>query len=333
MEEKNQTKALTVLEAYALAPNKHTVFFGAGGITTTLASHYAELIKANALSINAEFSRTAAFHGIMDFKGKEVEVDLFRTIDLEGLATKEGEMYALSAWLREAVKAKDSLIQYFKTVNYTDLLVEGVLPVFTENRPTPKSIPAMNMLKDEDILGNFNVAERADYYKVEAKAAHLGIKIHPKGVIYNIKAELEKGRGTGFKALPDGSGESTFLVNYEALYDLETIRSIYFRLQAQHKSAESSLNHYKALIKNAVTEGNAKLQQEYTNLVRSVSTEYQKELAGYNARLEAHDAEIGALISDAEKLRLELIKYVSQLKVIIPKDLEYIVKEIADLSA
>lgn len=316
-----------------LAPNKHKVFFAATGLTTTEASHKADLIKETAVAIGDQFTQTGAYHGVLDFAGKAVSVDNFNKIDLEALSTREGELYALSAWLREAVSAKDKLLRQFKDINIAEFTPERSFPQFEEERPSADGITRPNVITEDDIIGEFSIAERAEYLTVEAKAAHLGKKIHPKGVIFKLKADLQKGKLTTYKELPSGHGSATYLIEYDPLYNKEDVEGIYFRLQDTHRAHESRLNYFKARIKNGVTEQNAKLNQEYADAVRKESAEYDILSNAWNTKFRAFNQEQYAYKVELEKLRLEVIKYISQLKVIVPSDLKHILDEIAEKSA
>lgn len=315
-----------------LLPKKHTIFFADKGLTQTEASHKANIIKEKADRIAALLKNTAAYKDVVDFKGKEVMLDTFEKLsNLEELCLEEGEMYSLSSWLREGVKAKELLLKLVKVMAPWELESNKELrKVFGEVIPTKPYIEALILLDEDAILGEWTIAERSEYLSLLAKAAHLGKKLHNDGALTKIRKDLHAKKNTSFKELHDSAGYSTFVVTHHPLYEVEEIDKIFFNLQEQHRSTEAKLNWYKAKLQNELTSKNIKVSEEHALLTRKILGPYEKELRNFNTLREVFNDEYNAWVAELEVTRAALLNYISQIRIVIPKDLEHIAAKFAD---
>jgi hypothetical protein len=316
-----------------LLPKKQKVFFAEKGVTASEADHKSNMIKERAEAIEAEFGNTAAYTAIMTFEGDEkVNLDKFVTIKVEELALKQGEMYALSSWLREAVKAKNAMLTFIQGLPVQKFTLEDEkeeVPKFTMEHPPVKYPTNFPPVTEDDVIGTFTVAERAEYLSLNSHASHLGKKLHHVGKITSIRRDLQKGTITDFKELPNGNGMKTYIVKKTPLYNLEEFNKVFFDLQEKHRSFEQRLNYYKARIANEVTDGNAKIKQIYANEARALQLEYAEAIRPYNDAHKQYSADMLEYNTLLEKRRLELIKHISGLKIVIPEKLQHIIDETA----
>lgn len=309
---------------------RYKIFFGDKGLSITEANHKANLLKELAKGISAQFELTAGYHGIIQFDGNKIDADNFTDMDLEGQAKLEGDIYSLTAWLREAIKAKNELLQSIKIMPGALLLIddEKTPDNWTEIRPQLKQVPMYTPFTLEDALGGLSIPERTDYITIEAKAAHLGKKIHPGGVIHEIRTALQQKRISTFTNMPNGQGMKAYVVQWEALYDLGVIDTLFFRLQSEYRSYEEKLNYLKAQLQNTTTNTNAELQQKYTNAVEAMQVEYKAKSEEWSKGYNKSIMEITKFNSQMEERRLQLTRHIAALKVVIPNALQSLVDKL-----
>jgi vacuolar-type H+-ATPase subunit H len=327
----NQETKVNIKDIYeTLIHKRFRTFFDAKGLTISEANYKANLIKEVAESIEAQFKNTSAYTSEMIFDGRNLALDSFISIELKDLANQEGNLYGLSAWLREAIKAKALLLTQVATMDSLSLLMpdETLIESFTERQPNRIQPLRQLFVTEEDVLGAFSIGERAEYYAVEAKAAHLGKKIHPNGVISRIRKDLQTERKVTFKQLPDGVGQKTYVVEHIPLYNPESVDDLFFELQSQHRSYEEKLNYFKARIKNEVTDANAKSQEVFTKAVRAAHDAYELLIQEWQKDFVKAQTAQREQISLLEERRLQLTKHVAALKVVIPKEFEVVLETI-----
>jgi hypothetical protein len=309
-------------------PASLMVFFGENGLSQTEANHQANMVKEVATIIGRQFQNTAAVTESITINDgntvKTVKLDNKTAIaDIEIEAELEGELYALSAWLREAIKAKQSVLQLVEHAEDKAFLLPGeVLPELTMQRPYFKEPAKQKTWTAEDILGEFSVAERADYLKKESIAAHLGKKIHAGGILAQIKEELSSFAPFRFQDLNNNGGKHSFPVERTALYEVKAFNKAFLELQERHRVVEAKLNWYKARIQNTVTERNAEEYAEHRKRYDEAYTLFQKELNVFNDHAEDVSNRIAALSQTLNQRRLLKIREVSAWKIVIPQKLE-----------
>ncbi len=311
-------------------PNKNRVFFvEKGGLTSTEASHKANLITEKLRDLVAQFENTGAFESTMDFDGKSIRMDKNQTIPhLEALSLVEGDLHSLTSWLREGVVAKNIMLNSLRTLPLDKLFLkeEEGFPKFEDKAPMMEPVTPLIVVKEDDIIGRFTIKERAEYLALISRAAHLGKKIHKGGVIANIRKHLQRGILTSFEEKSNGLGMKTYVVEHKPLYDKEDIEKIYFKLQEQHRSYEAKLNYYKAMIADEVNTINAEALQVYNNEYKAKALAYQALQTDYSQKWQAHNSAVNQINTSLEKRRLELTQHVSGLKIVIPEELKEIVK-------
>lgn len=306
-------------------PKHLTVFFGDEGLSQTEANHQANMVKEIADGYKRVFANTAAFTEILEYNStKEVPLDSKKGIkDLRMEAVREGNLYALSAWLREAVKAKQNLIDLVRNAPDIDFLQEGEsFPRITLDEPRLINPANPKNWKDEDIIGEFTIAERAEFLMLEAQAAHLGKKLHADGILNKINHELATFDTYRFHNLADGAGLKAFPVKRVALYAKDDFQKDFFQLQDEHRGFEAKLNWYKARIQNEVTMRNAQAQEEYRKAFQDVYSEYNVKRMEFERHVQDVNKAEKMLLNEIGQRRLELVKQISAYKIVVPNELK-----------
>ena len=174
---------------------KDLVFFKKEGeegvaLTSTSANHIANMAKEyiqgmetqlnNVSFLNVEVGLISAnAHNVIQ-EGTSREVLSSIPSMLESIAQAK----SLIAWLREAIKAKNDLIDGLQSVSLDDWCEEcGV--------EKPLSPVAPHVLTEQEYYASFPIKERNRYYQLETVAAVIGKYIHPNDVLSDERKKLK----------------------------------------------------------------------------------------------------------------------------------------------
>lgn len=229
-----------------------------GGITSTSANHLANIAKelitkyeAQLLEIsflNKEVSLISENKSKLLKKGRTDVSDLTETIE------KIGSLKSFCAWVREAIKKKEEMLQALSC-----LTLEAYLKSIGQEIMTP---PISPLPVDKDtIINEMSRAERQEYLSDEAHAATIGKYIHPDGSLSLARRELLQCQYTPSKV--EGQGRDLIIYNYSPSLDPEEVEKIFMSLQETHRVYEKSLNAKKAKIQEEVNSRNLLQQSEY----------------------------------------------------------------------
>lgn len=312
-----------------IAPKHLLTFLGEKGLTSSEADHRANLIKEGHTPLVARWNSTGAISKTVNYKGEQVVLSEFRKIDLIADSMVEGQMNSLSAWLREGIKAKDAIANLVMSANLDNFVSDEDPLIPTQLPVTPVQKPVrLKVVSEDDVLGGFTIAERAEYYTLQSMAASIGKRIHNGGEISNMRKELAVFKSKEFLQMQDGNGYNNFVVTNVPVYEPSELETAFMDLQEKHRAAESRLNFLKANIKNEVNLQNQANQQEYSTATMKNQEVYRKEYSDYQAAFqEIRNAQIAAQ-AVLEKRRLELTRYVSKLRIVIPNSLQPILDTI-----
>ena len=191
-------------------------------------------------------------------------LDNFKKVDDIGeKLTEIGSLYAISAYLRTAIKEKEARLDVL-TKKLTNIQLEA------EAEVKPIDYEHLNRLREvtiEDYLKTLSLEEVVRYKEAEAKAAHIGKYIHN---FDEVRANLTKKELITLKQV----GEQVFKVKNVPLYDLAELQELQEQLLAQHREVESEVNFYKAQFRTF--QNNAQLQ--YEQELQKLQQERQKKV-------------------------------------------------------
>lgn len=265
-------------------------FFSDKGITSSSANHLANIAKETAEQIKSElnninFLKTTV--SLLGSKDPQLIKDGISNEDLETIQDKLQvviEANAFIAWVREAIKAKDDEITAVKSMSvesyYSDVLQLGVMD---NELMYPKEI------KDSDILANWNIKERNEYFSLEAEAAVIGKFIHPEGSYAKARKKLLNNNEKVVEK------SDSYVLVYESIptVDVNKEEEVFFKLQKKHREVNAQLNKLKSRItneklalqveeNNKVVEHNSKIRdvrQKYTDLLNEYRTKETDRIA------------------------------------------------------
>lgn len=289
-------------------PTKHTVFFTAEGESVSMseANHVANLCGEISKSLASSIQSAGAFQETVNVDGNCVVLRNPSKIDLVEASTKEGEVYALSAWLREGIKAKDALLNLVQGADTDKFANEGEFPTYKIPNP-----PQLQIFTEDDAIGEFTIAERAEYYRLEAFAAHIGKRIHSSnkedGVVAKVRDQVISFTPSRMVRFESGPGPKDYPSTCTLIYTTEEVDKAFFSLQELHREYNSKLNAFKARIKNLMTLRNTEYRKAYNQALNE-----------YESVQESYRASINKFRSQMEERRLALVKQIAGYKIVIP---------------
>ena len=142
---------------------ENKVFFGENGLTSTSANHVANLAK-EFISSSENYLDSISFVNcevglIGSDKNQTYSLGVHNLNDVEAILADIAKCKALIAWLREAIKAKNSLISdinNFNIFNYCRL----------KEIPYPERPQLPNYLTAEKYYDSLPIKERNEYYSL-----------------------------------------------------------------------------------------------------------------------------------------------------------------------
>ena len=211
---------------------------------------------------------------------------------------------SLIAWLREAIKAREHLVE---EINNTTLEVWAK----ANNIVLPTEPTEDDSLTEDEYLASLGVKERNAYLQLQTQCAVLGKYIHQNGSFATARANMVKASNNPHRV--SDSGRDTTIYTKNLSVTPEKVEDMYFELQQAHRELQASLNsleHKKTLaIEKSEAEVLAKYNEEYDN--------YTTEMAKHRASL--------------KKWKQAKITEIGNWKIILPDSLKEIYETIAAL--
>ena len=226
------------------------------------------------------------------------------------LLKEKGRLHATQAFLMEAIKEKDSVMNRLISTSFDNSHIER--PEFPE---IPEPIELYDVSESWG-WAQLSASEHSEYLEAEAMAAHLGQFIHNRGKLDKMRREVADLPSIEWMSVKDGERTPVRInkhhTSQELLATLEQIASA-------HRTYEQRVNYFKAKVKNLVSDENARIQKVNSDLwaqydatmdreseIRSKAFEsyrnqVQKETADFNA---AREEQRRLAICGAEELTI-----------------------------
>lgn len=304
---------ITLNEKLAENISHHLVFFSDTGLSMSEANSVAGKAGDIADSVARLLNQTGSFIKTTDLDGKKVTLVAPKKLDnLVEVCQKDGQLYGLKAYLMEAIKAKNSFIDYLKTAELKDF-IEGD-EKFHDYDKKEDEYPVRRTVNENTVLQKWNLEERAEYYLLEAQVAHLGKKIHPNGILDKIAQESFEGIRYEREELNSGQGGTkTHIAEVVSVYTPSEAQTTFYTLHDLRREHEKKLNWYKA-----------RLQNELNTQSIEAEKEFQARLNEYTELQKKKREEDEVLKSTLQSRRLALVKEASDLKILLPNTLKEI---------
>jgi hypothetical protein len=219
------------------------------------------------------------------------------------LLKDKSSYHALQAYLMEAVKYKDNLLEIEK---YNSFKTELVFPL------TPNYIPTTTIKEVDEKWGWEQLSEKeyCEYLEAETYASHIGQYFHRGGVLDNLRKNYNSDLELSFIELKkDEKIPITSTPNHTEKYLID----LHENLANVHREFEQKVNYYKSKVKNLVSNknieiskinsdiltkaevANKKLRQEYNELVNDYNTKLSLESLEFNENKEVQSKRISSL--------------------------------------
>lgn len=277
---------------------KDMIFFSndGNGLTSTSANHIANLAKEMIQEMETSLTELSLFSTTVTLiggAGPNVLNQGSSDSDVEAIIGKLhsiADAKSLIAWLREAIKAHERLLNENSRLSLADYAKEKGI----ELKEMPKPEPS---LTEDEYFAAKSMDERCRYYSKETLAATLGKAIHPGGAFSDARKGLQEKTQRPHDV--EGNGRDTLIYSYTPTVDGKVVEDVYFRLQKQYREAQAQVNAMKADCKKAMEESAiasktayTKAMSEWTNsrkLLEAEHSEYiqrkAKELAALKIRI------------------------------------------------
>lgn len=296
---------------------KINTFFSPDGISSSAANFIAELAKTRNAALVTRIDSATAYVETVNFQGAPVIIVNPTPVDL--LEVKHiADLYALSAWLREAIKAKNELLEHTRGVDdtffgahpeFAPIPVKHFVAPVAPVEPTP-----------EEAISQFTQDELVEYFTLEANAAHIGKRIHPDGSIYKLAADVaaHRERKAEFCQIDGASHVKTFT----PVYDESTVTQTVSELHHFHNEFQRKLNWYKARIQNWITQTKARRMAAYKAEVENRQNEVNENNQRAKENVAAYNSAVVAAKAGNEEKRMVELKSIASYKIAIPSVLQ-----------
>jgi len=289
---------------------KDEIFFAENGITTTSASHIANLAKENYALIEKNLEKVKFYTteiSLLGFSNKQI---LSEGVDEKVLKTISDSLIAIAklksliAWLREAIKAKDRLIKEASALS--DDIIALSLGIKLPERPE-----SYGRLTEDDVIATWSIKQRNRYYYLDTLCSTIGKYIHPNGSFSDARESfIEK---LSEKHSIQGGGRDTIIYSYIPTVTKEDVEDTFFKLQNDYREFQAELNSMKHQIEVALQEDDREKSQKETE------------------EREIYLASIKSISSKISSYRKEKVREAQSLKIVIPDSLKGIYDTISKI--
>lgn len=277
------------------------VFFGEKGLTQTSANHLANIAKET-IESNRQALDSVSF--------VDISISLLSGGNARTLKTGRNEAYldnvptllqevanmnAFCAWIREAIKAREEELNIIS--RYTWDLYATEVAGFKLDMPIKRHI-----LTEEEAIASLSIAERMEYYRLEAEASAIGKYIHPTRPFAVARKALMDAYTNPTKV--DGTGTDTIVYSYDPSVNSDKVEETFFALQQRHRDISARLNKIKFKIDKMVKDSEYEVNQAYKQAVDKFNLDAK------------------ALAQQCEVWKVEEHKKLLELKIVIPNELQ-----------
>lgn len=299
----------------------NNVYFGNEGMTSTTANFYANIAKEMSQQTEERLNGVKFFQTSISAIGSSAKQLMSQGITdisfIEDALREVAEANAFCAWVREAIREKEAQQNTINCMNIQDWMKDQGI----EERECPDYPEGYyKEAKESDIINSWDANKRYKYLKLEAFAATIGKYIHPNGAYSKARNAVHKAVTTPITK--EGQGRDLILYYTEATVTPADVDSKFLSLQDWYRSYEKELNQMKAEIKETVN----KMNVQYAN-------EMQAKIDQYYADHREYTNWYNEMRNKFNKWKTEEIEKISQLKIVVPKDLEGVFQKVKSVGS
>jgi len=294
--------------------NTFQKFFDTKGLTSTSANYIANIAKELVKTSTPNMTFVDVY--ISDWKNQDHEHKIKSGISekdfelLDEIYEQNAKLHALIAWLREAIKAKENMLNVIEKTNIEEWAEENGIDMMNFTLPKwDKDYDYNKSYTENDYINeHLSIKEVNEYLYLNAICSVLGKTIHPGGEYSQAKDEISNKIDESY--VQDYNSE-VIVYKYKSSIPVEKINSKFFELQAKERDYQKRLNKIKFEIENGVQAENEKRKTEYLKWkeeVKKVEAEQAAVIAGINSQF--------------WKWKNDKLAEIRSMKIVIPNDLE-----------
>lgn len=253
---------------------KDKVFFAEDGLTSTSANYYANLAKENYTLLEQELNSVQFYNEDISLLSSTSTKTLSKGVTTTAGTEEKLEYIAryksFIAWIREALKAKERLVQEAQKLTVHD--IAPILGLTVPPTPVCKQYPTQ-----DDIIATFNIKQRNRVYYLDTICAEIGKYIHPTGAFADARKDLQK--VIDHPSNLSGTGRDAILTQYTPSVSIDEVNNTFFELQNKQREYQAELNTIKHQIQETINiatreadEQYAKECEEYRNVMSEISS-------------------------------------------------------------
>ena len=222
------------------------------------------------------------------------------------LLKEKGRLHATQAFLMEAIKEKDSVINRIISSSFDNSHIE---------RPEFPEIPEPIELYDvSEAWGwaQLSASEHSEYLEAEAMASHLGQFIHNRGKLDKMRREVADLPAIEWMSVKEGEKTPVRINKHHTSQELLATHE---QIAAAHRVYEQRVNYYKAKVKNLVSDENARIQKVNSDLWAQYDAEVSKQSEIRNQAFNAYRTQVQKENADFNAAREEQVKATAALRI------------------
>lgn len=290
------------------------IFFGEEGLTSTSANYLANLAKETYVAEEQRINAVSFYDETVQVIGNPSKTILQEgTTNLDNIQDyleRIAKYKSFIAWVREAIKARQRLVQWVNDKNPSDY------GITFDDMQEPQSPVLAETITTDEVLSTWNIKKRNQYLYLETLCSEIGSYIHPNGALANAKSELiailSKPRTTS------GSGRDTVIYTKTPSMSLDEVTEVFMQLQNTYRSYQAQLNALKH-----------EIESEIQNDGLRKKVEFEKNYEKYKEEMVKYMNEKNSRMAQFQSLREKELQGIYSLKIIIPDSLKNVYTELS----
>ena len=222
------------------------------------------------------------------------------------LLKEKGRLHATQAFLMEAIKEKDSVINRLISTTFDHSHI--VRPEFPE---IPEPIELYDVSEAWG-WAQLSASEHSEYLEAEAMASHLGQFIHNRGKLDKMRREVADLPAIEWMTVKEGEKTPVRINKHHTSQELLATHE---QIAAAHRVYEQRVNYYKAKVKNLVSDENARIQKVNSDLWAQYDAEVTKQSEIRNQAFNAYRTQVQKENADFNAAREEQVKATAALRI------------------
>ena len=222
------------------------------------------------------------------------------------LLKEKGRLHATQAFLMEAIKEKDSVINRIISTTFDHSHI--VRPEFPE---IPEPIELYDVSEAWG-WAQLSASEHSEYLEAEAMASHLGQFIHNRGKLDKMRREVADLPAIEWMSVKEGEKTPVRINKHHTSQELLATHE---QIAAAHRVYEQRVNYYKAKVKNLVSDENARIQKVNSDLWAQYDAEVTKQSEIRNQAFNAYRTQVQKENADFNAAREEQVKATAALRI------------------